>query len=280
MADSEHTEWTAYHYYPSKAAGILFVVVFLILSVIHTCRLLRTRTWFFIPLVTGTWFESVGYIGRVLSVNESPNWTSGSYVMQSTLLLVAPALYAASIYMILGRIIHLVKAAKLAIIWVTGMTKILVAGNLLSFLMQASGAGTMVSNSKSTGENIILGGLFIQIVFFGVFLISALVIQRRLARRPTSASAEHNIPWQKHMLALHFSSLLILIRSGFQVAEYIQGSDGFLLQNEVFMYVYDGLLILFVTVVFLAIHPSFIQVNLIVSYAESGFCLIKGIGSL
>ncbi|KAB8203716.1 RTA1 like protein [Aspergillus parasiticus] len=232
MAVSEHTEWTAYHYYPSKAAGILFVVLFLILS-------------FFIPLVTGTWFESVGYIGRVLSANESPDWTIGPYVMQSTLLLVAPALYAASIYMILGRIIHLVKAAKLAIIRVTWMTKIFVAGDLLSFLMQASGAGTMVSNSKSTGENIILGGLFIQIVFFGFFLISALVLQRRLARRPTSESADHNIP-----------CLLILIRSGFRVAEYIQGSDGFLLQHEVFMYVYDGLLILFVTVIFLAIHPS------------------------
>ncbi|KAE8326335.1 RTA1-domain-containing protein [Aspergillus sergii] len=255
MEDSEHTEWTAYHYYPSKAAGILFVILFLILSVIYTCRLLRTRTWFFIPLVTGTWFESVGYIGRVLSANESPNWTIGPYVMQSTLLLVAPVLYAPSIYMILGRIIHLVKVAKLAIIRVTWMTKIFVAGDLLSFL-QASGAGTMVSNSKSTGKNIILGGLFIQIVFFGCFLISALVFQRRLARRPTSESADHNIPWQKNMFALHFSSLLILIRSCFRVAEYIQGSDGFLLQNEVFMYVYGGLLILFVTVAFLAIHPS------------------------
>lgn len=78
----------------------------------------------------------------------------------------------------------------------------------------------------------------------------------RLARRPTSESADHDIPWQKHMFALHFSSLRILIRSGFRVAEYIQGLDGFLLQSEVFMYVYDGLLILFVAVVFLAIHPS------------------------
>lgn len=58
------------------------------------------------------------------------------------------------------------------------------------------------------------------------------------------------------MFALHFSSLRILIRSGFRVAEYFQGLDGFLLQSEVFMYVYDGLLILFVAVVFLAIHPS------------------------
>lgn len=192
--------------------------------------------------------------------------------MQSTLLLVGPALYAASIYMELSRIIHRVKAAKLAIIRVTWMTKIFVAGDLLSFLMQASGephrklethpllkktgASIMVSSSKNTGEDIILGGLFIQISFFGLFLISALVFQSRLARRPTSESVEDNTPWQRHMFALHFSSLLILIRSGFRVAEYIQGSEVFLLRNEVFVYVYDGFLMLFVTVVFLVVHPG------------------------
>lgn len=59
--------------------------------------------------------------------------------MQSTLLLVAPALFAASIYMELGRLIRLVKGGRFAIIPVTWMTKIFVAGDVLSFLMQASG---------------------------------------------------------------------------------------------------------------------------------------------
>lgn len=59
--------------------------------------------------------------------------------MQSTLLLVAPALFAASIYMELGRIIHLVKGEKHSLVRVNWMTKIFVAGDVLSFLMQASG---------------------------------------------------------------------------------------------------------------------------------------------
>jgi hypothetical protein len=74
-----------------------------------------------------------------MSASQSPNWTLGPYIMQSTLLLVAPALFAASIYMELGRIILLVKGEKFAIIRVTWMTKIFVAGDVLSFLMQASG---------------------------------------------------------------------------------------------------------------------------------------------
>lgn len=74
-----------------------------------------------------------------MSANESPNWTIGPYVMQSTLLLVAPALFAASIYMELGRIIYLVKGQKHSLVRVNWMTKIFVAGDVLSFLMQASG---------------------------------------------------------------------------------------------------------------------------------------------
>jgi hypothetical protein len=59
--------------------------------------------------------------------------------MQSTLLLIAPALFAASIYMELGRIVLMVKGEKLVLVRVSWMTKIFVAGDVLSFLMQASG---------------------------------------------------------------------------------------------------------------------------------------------
>jgi hypothetical protein len=59
--------------------------------------------------------------------------------MQSVLLLVAPALYAASIYMYLCRVIVLVRGEKFLLIRVNWMTKIFIAGDVLSFLMQASG---------------------------------------------------------------------------------------------------------------------------------------------
>lgn len=50
--------------------------------------------------------ECVGYIGRTLSSLENPGpYELGPFVMQSVLLLVSPALLAASIYMMLGRIV-------------------------------------------------------------------------------------------------------------------------------------------------------------------------------
>jgi hypothetical protein len=83
--------------------------------------------------------ETVGYIGRAMSAKQSPNWTTGPYIIQSTLLLIAPALFAASIYMELGRIIVLVRGEKFALVRVNWTTKIFVGGDVLSFLMQASG---------------------------------------------------------------------------------------------------------------------------------------------
>lgn len=67
--------------------------------------------------------------------------------MQSTLLLVSPALYAASIYMILGRIIQLVHGEKLSVVRLNWLTKIFVAGDVLSFVMQSSGITSSISHS-------------------------------------------------------------------------------------------------------------------------------------
>ncbi|KAL7657622.1 hypothetical protein ACMYSQ_003790 [Aspergillus niger] len=108
--------------------------------------------------------------------------------MQSTLLLVAPALFAASIYMELCQIIALVKWGELAIIRVGWMTNIFVAGDMLSFLMQASGAGIMVNGSQSMGQKIIVGGLIVQIAFFSFFVVSALVVLACIASRPAEES--------------------------------------------------------------------------------------------
>ncbi|KGO77175.1 RTA-like protein [Penicillium italicum] len=267
---SSQPGWTAYEYYPSMGAAVVFILLFAIVTLMHTFHLFRTRTWFFIPLMIGGYFELVGYIGRAMSSKESPDWTIGPYVMQSTLLLIAPALFAASIYMELGRVIVMIKGEQFALIRVNWMTKIFVAGDVLSFLMQASGAGIMVtgssstdpSSSVSTGQNVIIGGLIVQIVFFGFFLISAVIFQKRMGSHSKGRRAvADQYPWHKHMWALQSSSTLVLVRSVIRVVEYAQGTHGYLMEHEVFIYVFDGLLMFAVMAIFMIIHPS--EVNYI-----------------
>jgi len=83
--------------------------------------------------------EWIGYIGRAISSQETPNWTLGPYLIQTLLLLVAPALFAASIYMELSRIIALADGESHVLIKKKWLTKLFVCGDVVSFLLQMGG---------------------------------------------------------------------------------------------------------------------------------------------
>ncbi|RAH72927.1 RTA1 domain-containing protein [Aspergillus aculeatinus CBS 121060] len=268
-------EFTLYYYAPSSAAAGIFVVLFGLSTLLHFYQLVRTRSWFMIPFFIGGILETIGYVGRLLSALQSPDFTTGPYIIQSALILIAPAFLAASIYMTLGRIIRMVHAEQYAVIRLGWMTKIFVTGDVLSFLMQASGAGLMVSNSNdpSTGEHIIIGGLFVQIIFFGFFIITAIIFESRMRKNPTGTAMELSGVWRRHMVALYVSSFLIFVRSIIRVVEYLEGYDGYLMKHEAFIYVFDALLMFGAMVVLQYIHPS--QINCFLGmgdkYSEKAF---------
>lgn len=190
----------------------------------------------------------------------SGEWTTTPYIMQSLLLLLAPALFAASIYMVLGRIIRLTDGESHSIIRARWLTKIFVAGDVMSFLAQSAGGG-MLSKAKDEddvklGNWIITGGLIIQIMFFGVFIIVAGIFNYRLRKVPTNRSLSADIPWQRYLLVLYVASGLIMVRSTFRVVEYIGGQDGVLLSTEIYLYIFDASLMFLTLAIFNIWHPS------------------------
>ena len=80
--------------------------------------------------------STIGYIARFMSSREAPDYTLMPYIQQSLTLLVAPALFAGSIYMILKRIIGAIQAEHHSPIRMRWLTKLFVAGDLLSFFAQ------------------------------------------------------------------------------------------------------------------------------------------------
>ncbi|KAK4580123.1 hypothetical protein LTR86_000326 [Recurvomyces mirabilis] len=248
-----------YYYHPSLPAAIIFIVLFGLATLAHGVQMVRARTWFMIPFVIGGIFETVGYVGRALSAGQNPGpYTLGPYIIQSLLILVAPALFAASIYMQLGRIVLLTQGDHALFIRRTSLTKIFVGGDVLSFLMQSSGAGLMSSGSgKSidTGKNIVVAGLLTQVVFFGLFVLAAALFHARMDRVPTRKSLEVGW-WRKHMLGLYLVSILIFIRSIVRVVEYVQGFDGFIMTHEVFLYVFDAAMMWVAVGVMGVVHPG------------------------
>lgn len=128
-----------YDYKPSKIAGAVFAILFLATSLVHLVQTIRHRTWYFIAMIIGGIMECVGYAARVKSSQETPHWKMGPYIVQAILILVAPALVAATAYMILGRIILSSGGEKYSMIKKRWLTKIFVLGDILSFLILAAG---------------------------------------------------------------------------------------------------------------------------------------------
>jgi len=86
-----------------------------------------------------------------MSSKEHPDFTKNPYIIQSLLLLLAPALFAASIYMILGRLVVRLGADSYSIIKPKWLTKFFILGDVLSFFTQGGG-GTCQPHPRCAGK--------------------------------------------------------------------------------------------------------------------------------
>lgn len=120
----------------------------------------------------------------------------------------------------------------------------------------------MASNTQSSvnsGQKIVVTGLFIQIIFFGLFIVTAFTFHLRMRKVPTGRVTAEVLPWQKHLFALYISSAFIMVRSIMRVIEFVQGNKGYVFSHEWFLYVFDALLMLGVMSLFCWVHPGEIK---------------------
>lgn len=210
--------------------------------------------------------EVIGYAGRAAASTATDELRP--YIIQSIFLLVPPSLFAASIYMTLGRIIRGLgpAAERYSLIRVSRLTKFFVCGDVFAFLVQATGAGMMAAGESmgTTGNNIVIAGLVIQILFFAFFVAAAVVFHKRFgAAGPTVEDGSgsglvgvRGFPWVGMMHMLYGTSALILARCIFRIVEYVMGPEEYLLTHEWTLYVFDGVLMVAVMVVFYWWYPS------------------------
>ncbi|CAG8282700.1 unnamed protein product [Penicillium salamii] len=248
-----------YNYKPSLPAAVIFVVLFFIASLTHIFLAYKHKTKFLVAFIIGGLMEAIGYATRAINAHQSPNYSTMPYALQSLFILLAPSLFAASIYMILGRIIRLTHGDSRSIIRPSRLTKIFVLGDVLSFLIQSGGGGIMSSAKSETslkrGEHVIIVGLIVQIIFFGFFCVVAVMFQQRITQSPTEWSLKTLGLWRRYLLVLYVASLLIMVRCVYRVMEYLQGQTGMLQSHEYFAYIFDALLMFAIMVIFMIFHP-------------------------
>jgi hypothetical protein len=212
------------------------------------------ENWSFIP------GEVIGYGARAAAYNKTDDLAL--FVLQAAFTVIAPAFYAASIYMTLGRIIRCVKGDHLSIIRTHWLTRIFVIGDSLSLSVQG-GASNLTSNDNpkiaKIGEDIIIAGLFIQLALLAFFFTTTFIFHRRLKKDPTRESYSTKAPWRQTLFMIYTISALIFARSIFRVVEYIQGIDGYSMGHEWTLYTFDAVPMFVVAVAFWIWYPGYIQ---------------------
>lgn len=207
--------------------------------------------------------EFVGYLTRSLAIKNFED--KDVFIVQTVMILVAPAVMAASCYQSFGRIVLWVVPPRFQstrYLWVPArrITPIFVGGDVFSFFVQVIG-GTMIAGANKAsnaklGKNIILAGLGIQLATFGFFAVISLrlSIVLRTQLRDVSLPKERN--WQLFLTIINVANLLILIRTLLRLIEYTLGTSNYLLDHEWFFYAFDSAAMLVVVVLFILFHPG------------------------
>ncbi len=222
-----------------------------------------------IPFYLGLCCEFLGYIGRTISHGNIED--QHSYIMQTLLLLIGPPFFSASIYMVFGRIVtNILHNENYLLLYPKYITKVCVVGDIISLLLQAAGGGIMANTKKNInnfalGENVILGGLAVQILFFGFFVIIEATYYIRLHKNMQSSEYNSKVinqdirhfpnkfnDWKTILLSLFLCSIFILIRSIYRVVEFSQGNNGYIARHEWFLYFFDALMMFFNALLFVS----------------------------
>lgn len=101
-------------------------------------------------------------------------------------------------------------------------------------------------------------GLFVQLLFFGFFLVISLVFWKRMRNSPKM----HSVPqygknhWSKLLKLLLLAAPIIIFRCFFRIIEFSQGHDGYLVSHEVFMYLFDAAPMFLVQIMFHFVYAA------------------------
>ena len=157
--------------------------------------------------------EVIGLAARAWS-HSNPSAKEALYIIQTILILFAPIIFSAVVYMFLGRLIRASGHPRLSFIRINVVTKLFVCGDILCFFIQAGGAGKLVHaetpDEISTAQNTVLVGLILQIVFFCIFVSCAIVSHVRVSNATLRGRWTQNCDYRRCLSPSVFAAFLSL----------------------------------------------------------------------
>ncbi|KAF9784938.1 RTA1-domain-containing protein, partial [Thelephora terrestris] len=257
-----------FNYVPSFAAGIVFVVLFGLLTTIHLGQALRSRMWWLLPtVVIGGIGESIGWAGRLWG---SKNPTSQNpFLMQITTTIISPTFILAANFVIVGILIRKL-GTKYSRLRPRLYTIVFCSTDVVALVVQSIG-GAMASEAKTasgaqTGGHIALGGIAFQFAAVVVYmLLSTEFFVRFLLKKPFPGREDtiYGAPpsvldsrTKQMIVGVGLSTLAMFIRGIYRTIELANGWSGRIISTESYFIALDGSMIAFSMLALSVFHPG------------------------
>lgn len=243
-------------YVPNLAGNTVFGILYTLISLILFYHVFFTGSkvdkWALV-LPIGSSFEALGFWLRIaLRTNQS---SQPIYIVMYLFIVLSPAAFLAFNYILFGRFIaaleghkpsQVEKKSKYSFIPPKKVKAIFVTSDIITFLIQGAGGGLQTSqmiNTIKIGNDIFLTGTALQTFSYVLFTLLTIVAHRRINAEDKAQYGLTNLNETVVQLIylLYISSVGILVRSSYRIAEFAEGYGGYLNSTELFTFVLDGL---------------------------------------
>ncbi|KAH7154802.1 RTA-like protein [Fusarium sp. MPI-SDFR-AT-0072] len=240
-------------------ANAFFLVCFSLLLPAQLFLGIKYKTWgYMVGMVCGLILEILGYAART-GLSKGIDL----FLMYIVTLTIGPAFLSAAIYLCLARIIpiygqHLARFRPMV------YTTIFILLDFLALLLQSAGGALVGGDNASmwdTGLSILKAGLSIHLV--GIVIYSCLCFDFALQVAKNRGNWQHRFAllqassrFRRFCSCLAISTLAILIRTAFRVAELSKGFHSKIAESKPAFLVLDGTMVLIASLCLTAYHPG------------------------
>ncbi|KAG9048041.1 hypothetical protein FS837_000929 [Tulasnella sp. UAMH 9824] len=187
-----------------------------------------------------------------------------------TFLIVTPALLVAQSYIVVERMMTFV-GKEYGFTDHNEITNIFLGADVVAIVMQIIGAAVLTEAREDlyqakVAKKILVAGLLLQIITFGIYSFFAAAFDFRSSRDPAlRAYGTQMKGLRKLWIVFYVSAVLITLRSIYRAVEFADIAPGprgvydpnkYLFTHEWPLYVFDAVLIFISTVVFAIFHPG------------------------
>ena len=240
---------TIYGYYPNLGANAFFSAIFGVLTVVNLVLGIRYKALTFpLAMALGCMAESIGHAGRIL-LNDNP-WNIAGFNMQICCLTLAPAFFAAAIYLTLKHIV-LCFGEEGSFLKPRYYTWLFIIFDVFSLIFQAVGGGIAATSDRKPkplqlGSNLMMVGISFQVATLLAFAAMAALYYVRRSRSkeslsPSAESVKRSISFQLFIGGFVFAFLTIFVRCVYRIAEMAGGWANPIMRSELEYIVLDSL---------------------------------------